>query len=208
MTEKRVLLFSLPFLLLIWIILANTHKRPTTFSLNVENQFTYGKSDAPVHMILFEEFSCPLCQTLHKEALPFIENNYVESGKLKITIIPLAFLDDSVPACTLSLCIQKIALTHMKSFHDFLFELPEEDLISFSFRDFVSAYIETHKTLPAPQILKCLREDTFDDAIEHNLSLAKKIYPKDIRVPIVLINGNLIKNADKTSISKAIDEAL
>ena len=208
MTEKRALLLSSFFLLIMWIILVLVHVQPSTFNLNVQEQYTYGKTDAPVHMILFEEFSCPLCQLLHKEALPFIEDNYVSKGKLKITIIPLAFLDDSLPACTLSLCIQKIALSHIKTFQDFLFKLPQEDLISFSFRDFVSAYIENHRTLPAPQILKCLREESFETEIERNLDLARKIYPGDLRVPIVLINGKLIKNADKTTLTKAIDEAL
>jgi protein-disulfide isomerase len=208
MTEKRLLFFSSIFLLFICVVVAITHKPASTFSLNVENQHTYGKIDAPVHMILFEEFSCSLCQALHKEALPFIESNYVETGKLKITIIPLAFLENSIPACTLSLCVQKLAPPHIKSFQDFLFNLKQEDLISFSYRDFVSAYIESNKNLPAPQILKCLREESFEKAIEHNLSLAKKIYPGDLRVPIVLINGKLIKNADKKNIMKAIDEKL
>lgn len=208
MTEKRLLLLSSLILFLVWILLVKIHQPPSTFNVDVQDQFTYGKSDAPVHMILFEEFSCPLCQVLHKDAIPFIETTYVDTGKVKITIIPLAFLDDSLPACTLSLCIQKIAKSHMKSFYDFLFGLPQDDLISFSYRDFVSAYIENHRNLPAPQVLKHLREDSFETAIEHNLSLARKIYPGDIKVPIVLIKGKLVKNADKTTISRAIDEAL
>ena len=50
--------------------------------------------------------------------------------------------------------------------------------------------------------------NSFENAIEHNLSLAKKIYPGDIKVPIVLVKGKLVKNADKTTISRAIDEGL
>ncbi len=208
MNEKKLLLISSFILILTWLLVIKINEQPTSFSLNVDNQFTYGKINAPVHLILFEEFSCPLCQVLHKDALPFIESNYVETGKVKITIIPLAFLDDSLPACTLSLCIQKIALSHTKTFQDFLFELPQADLVSFTFRDFVSAYIDSHRTLPAPQVLKCLREETFTEEIEHNLALARKIYPGDLRVPIVLINGRLIKNADKNTLTKAINEAL
>ncbi len=208
MTEKRLLLLSSFLLICIWILLVKIHQPQTTFDLDVQDQFTYGKSDAPVHVILFEEFSCPLCQILHNEAIPHIEKTYVDTGKVKITIVPLAFLDDSVLACTLSLCIQKIAKSHMKAFYDFLFNLSQEDLTSFSYRDFVSAYIESNKNLPAPKILKCLRDESFEETIEHNLSLAKKIYPGDIKVPIVLVKGKLVKNADKTTISKAIDEAL
>jgi protein-disulfide isomerase len=159
-------------------------------------------------MILFEEFACPVCRDLHKEVLPKIEKEYVEKNLVKLTIIPLAFLDDSITACTLTLCIQKVAPLALKAFYDFTAQLPYEDLISFSFRDFVSAFIENDKNLPAPQILKNLREISFTDEIEKNLELATKIYPGDIHVPIVLINGKLIKDASFKSISKAIHEAL
>ncbi len=208
MNEKKFLLTSLLLLGIVWITLVKTHELPDSFSIDVKNQFTFGNKDAPVHMILFEEFACPMCRNLHTDILPFIEKNYVEKNQVKITIIPLAFLDDSIAACTLSLCIQKIAPLELKAFYDFTAHLSYEDLISFSFRDFVSAFIETHKNLPAPQILKNLRESSFEDELKKNLELANKIYPGDKHVPIVLINGKLIKNASLKSISKAIDEAL
>ncbi len=208
MSEKKLILFSSLFLVLAFGALLFFHQRPKTFALNVDNQFTYGKLDAPVHMILFEEFACSACQALNNDILPPIEKEFLNTGKLKITIIPLAFLDDSLSACTLSICIQKIAGDHMKSFHNFLFNLNKDDLITFSYRDFVSAYVEKDSALPAPQILKALREDTFADAVEYNIALAKKIYPGDLHLPIVLINGKLIKKADQKTITKAIHEAL
>ena len=208
MSEKKLITLSSLFLILVFSVLLLFHNRPKTYTLNVENQFTYGKINAPVHMILFEEFACPACQTLNTDVLPHIEKEFLSSGKIKITIVPLAFLEDSLPACTLTLCIQKMAQDHMKPFYDFLFKLPKDDLITFSFRDFVSAYIEEDSALPAPQILQALREDSFADAIEYNIALAKKIYPGDLHLPIILINGKLIKNADLKIITKAINEAL
>lgn len=207
MSEKKILLISTFLLSLIWIILVKTHELPTSFSIDVKNQFTFGTEKAPIHMIVFEEFACPLCRNLHKEVLPFIEKTYIEKKRVKLTIIPLAFLDDSVTACTLSLCIQKIAPSALKAFYDFAANLPYEDLISFSFRDFVSAFIENDKNLPAPQILKKLRESSFEEELSKNLELANTIYPGDIHVPIVLINGKLIKEASLETILKAIDEA-
>ncbi len=208
MTEKKLLIFSAIFLILGWCVVAKIQQRPSTFSLDVSNQFTYGKEDAPVHMILFEEFACPMCGLLNKEALPGIEEKYVETGKLKVTIVPIAFLDDSLPACTLALCVQKLAFTHMKHFYHFLFQLPSEDLITFSFRDFLSGYLETNGSLPAPQIIQHLKETSFEEEIEFNIGLVKQIYPGNIHLPLVLINGKVIKNPDQKTISKAIDEAL
>jgi protein-disulfide isomerase len=208
MNEKKILLGSTFLLSVAWIILVKIHELPSSFSVDVNNQFTFGNKNAPVHMIIFQEFACPMCRNLHTEVLPQIEKTYLEKNQVKITIIPLAFLNDSVTACTLSLCIQKIAPLELKAFYDFTAHLPYEDLISFSFRDFVSAFIEIDKNLPAPQILKNLRDSSFEEELEKNLELATKIYPGDKHVPIVLINGKLIKDASLKSISKAIDEAL
>jgi protein-disulfide isomerase len=208
MNEKKLLILSSVFFAAIWVLILIIKSPNTTFSIDTEDQFTYGNSEAPVHMIIFEEFSCPLCRMLYIESLPFIEEKYVETGKVKVTIIPTAFLADSMAACTLSVCIQKLAPSEMKAFYDFLFHLPETDLISFSFRDFVSSYLETNKALPAPRILKELREETFEAPLERNLALARQVYPGDIHVPIVLINGKLITKPDQKTISKAIDEAL
>ncbi len=208
MNEKKLLLLSSLFFAAVWTFLLMIKSPNTTFSIDTQDQFTYGRDEAPVHMILFEEFSCPLCRIFYTNSLPALEKNYVETGKVKITIIPTAFLADSIAACTLSLCIQRLAPNEIKSFYDFVFHLPDSDIISFSFRDFVSNYLETSKTLPAPRILKELREDDFKEKIERNLALARQIYPGDIHVPIVLINGKLVAKPEYKTISKAIDEAL
>ena len=208
MSDKKLLIFSSIFLVLGWFTVAKIYERPSTFQLDVSEQFTYGKEDAPVHMILFEEFACPMCGALNREALPMIEEKYVETGKVKVTVIPIAFLDASLPACTLALCVHKIAMPHIKPFYEFLFQLSPDDLTTFSFRDFLSGYLETNGALPAPQIIQHLRETSFEKEIEHNLSLVKKIYPGNIHLPLVLINGKVIVHPDKQSLSKAIDEAL
>lgn len=185
MNERKLLVYSSIFLALVWIVVVATHKHSDCYSLNVKNQFTYGREDAPFHMILFEEFACPACGLFYRDDLPVIEKEYVEGGRLKVTIIPLAFLEASLDACRLALYIKEEMPSQMKQFYDSFFALPQK-MPPFSLTN----------------------DATFSDAIEHNLSLAKKIYPGDIHLPIVLVNGKLIKNADATTISKAIDEAL
>lgn len=202
MLERKLLVLSTLGIILVSLIVMKIPERTTPFSINVENQFTYGRADAPIHMILFTEFACPRCLMFHKEELSIIDKKYVEKGKVRVTIIPLAFLEESLPACTLSLCIQKEEPSHMKSFYDFLFHLPQETLTSSSVRALLGLY----QNLPSAQILQSLRNHSFANEIEHNISLAHQIYSEDVSVPIVLINGNLIPNTQ--SIIKVIDETL
>ncbi len=204
MNERKLLLYSSLFLAIISLLVIQIKEPPKRFSLNVENQFSYGNPNASVHMILLEEFACPLCSLFHKETLPIIDKNYVDTGRVKVTIVPLAFLDDSLSSCNLSLCMQKLAPSLMKPFYDFIFT--QETLTSP--RNLLSLYKEKESSLPSTQILQCLRKSSFDDTIEQNLALAKQIYPGDLHVPIVLINGKLIPNADSKTLSKAIDEVM
>lgn len=164
--------------------------------LRTDDPFTYGNPDAPIHIIVMEEFACSFCKTLCTEVLPTIEKNYVEKGLVKITLIPLAFLDESLPACTLALCTQKIAPDHLKSFYPFLF-----------LEDPLTLYKQTHPDFPSDEIQSHLNDD-FSDIIEHNLNLARSIYPNDIHVPIVLLNGKLIQDADLNTLPQEIDRFL
>lgn len=43
-----------------------------------------GQEDAPVTLVKFTDFGCPFCQRWHENTKPQLEQNYVESGDLKI----------------------------------------------------------------------------------------------------------------------------
>lgn len=43
-----------------------------------------GQEDAPVTMVMYEDFQCPFCKRFEENTFPKIESNFVESGDLKI----------------------------------------------------------------------------------------------------------------------------
>ncbi|MFB6226645.1 MAG: DsbA family protein [Candidatus Paceibacteria bacterium] len=43
-----------------------------------------GQEDAPVTVVKFTDLGCPFCQRWHKNTLPQIKSNYVESGDVKV----------------------------------------------------------------------------------------------------------------------------
>ncbi|TDL89360.1 DsbA family protein [Meridianimarinicoccus aquatilis] len=44
---------------------------------------TMGQADAPVTVVEYASFTCPHCATFHKEVLPQIRENYIDTGKVK-----------------------------------------------------------------------------------------------------------------------------
>ena len=170
---------------------------------------SYGNVKAPIQITIFQEFACPQCKRFHTEDLPKIDHHYVKKGQVGITVVPLAFLKYSIPSCLASLCIQKLLPHEAKDFYSFLFELPQEKLLSFSAESLIHLYSQKKpKDFPKNHLCKCLQKPLLN-LIEYNLSLAKHIYTEDqIHVPIVLINEHLILQPDYATVSKVIDEML
>lgn len=46
-------------------------------------EMAMGAEDAPVTVVEYASFTCPHCATFHKNVLPEIEKNYIETGKVR-----------------------------------------------------------------------------------------------------------------------------
>lgn len=62
-----------------------------------DSGLTLGDPGAPAEVEEFLDLQCPFCAQFSREAFPTVVRDYVRTGKLKITLRPLAFLgQDSV----------------------------------------------------------------------------------------------------------------
>jgi len=52
--------------------------------IEIEGEPVLGQEDAPVTMVVYEDFECPFCKRFEEGAVQDIESNYVESGQVKI----------------------------------------------------------------------------------------------------------------------------
>lgn len=50
----------------------------------LEGEPMLGDQNAPVTMVVYEDFQCPFCQQFEQNAMPQIVNNYVESGQVRV----------------------------------------------------------------------------------------------------------------------------
>jgi protein-disulfide isomerase len=208
MNERKLLVLTSIILSLLVFFTVLYIPNQTKINLNTDDHYTYGNPKAKSHLILFEEFACSSCKEFNQETLLKLEEKYLRQGHLKITIIPLAFLDDSLSACAIAISIKKLSSEHMKPFINFIFSLNDEILAKSTFRDLLSLYLKNDPTLPAPKILKSLAEQDYEKEINRNLKLAQDIYKGDVRVPIVILNGKLQSNKNFEALCKEIDETL
>jgi len=52
--------------------------------IEMEGEPVLGQEDAPVTMVVYEDFECPFCKRFEEGAIPQIKSNYVDSGQVKI----------------------------------------------------------------------------------------------------------------------------
>jgi protein-disulfide isomerase len=56
---------------------------------------TIGKASAPVEIIEYGDTSCPICKDASQTSIPQVVDDYVRTGKAKMTFRPIAFISRS-----------------------------------------------------------------------------------------------------------------
>lgn len=51
--------------------------------IEMDGEPVLGESDAPVTMVMYEDFQCPFCKRLEDNAFPQIKENYIDTGQVK-----------------------------------------------------------------------------------------------------------------------------
>ncbi len=52
--------------------------------IEIEGEPMMGDENAPVTLVMYEDFECPFCQRFEQNAVPQIVDNYVESGQVRL----------------------------------------------------------------------------------------------------------------------------
>jgi protein-disulfide isomerase len=150
-----------------------------------------GSPDAPVTMIEYSEYLCPYCRRFVLETLPLIEEEYIDTGKLK-----LIFRDFPVhgePSVIMAM-VAECAGDQGKfwEMHKLLFERAEEWSASEDLLATVQGYAE-ELGIDAEQYTSCLEEGALVERIleDYNIALQDGVGG----TPSFLINGTLVVGA-------------
>lgn len=65
-----------------------------------------GDPDAPLTLLMYEDFACSNCQKFFSSVEPFLVEEYIETGKVKLVIYTLAYIDrlQSLPSAEAAAC--------------------------------------------------------------------------------------------------------
>lgn len=95
---------------------------PSVIQVSLDDDPVKGNPNAPVTIIEFSDFQCPFCSRFFTQTLPLIEENYINSGKVKFVYrdMPLDSLHQNArPASIAAECADEQG--KFWEYHDILF---------------------------------------------------------------------------------------
>ncbi|NMJ77255.1 thioredoxin domain-containing protein [Nanohaloarchaea archaeon] len=79
--------------------------------IDMEGEPVLGQEDAPVTMVIYEDYQCPFCKRFETQTFPKIKSNYVDSGDVKVVWkdfpAPSLGHDWSEPAAAATECVYR-----------------------------------------------------------------------------------------------------
>jgi len=100
---------------------------PQIFQVLLEDDPFKGNPNAPVTVVEFSDFQCPFCSRFFTQTLPLLEENYIDTGKIKLVYkdLPLDNLHPNArPAHIAAECADEQGM--FWEYHDVLFEKQSE----------------------------------------------------------------------------------
>ncbi len=178
------------------------------FQVETEGQMSYGLDSAKVNVIVFEEFACFQCRRFHNEVMPELFGKYVNTGKVKLTLIPVAYLDPSLPAFSAACCISKLGPKYLKAFLDHVFEMSDKEMSTLSARELAASFASTAPKISLNEILQCTKSSHIEEEREKSIAQATALYDENIHMPTLLVNGRIVSPLDKQSVFSTIEKEL
>ncbi len=176
--------------------------------IELEGEPTMGSSDAPVTLVMYEDFECPFCQQFEQNAVPQIVSNYVESGDVRLVWkdFPLAQLHPwATPAAEAMECVYRQDEDAFWTVKDRIFE-NQNTLSTSNVQDQIKSWA-AEEGVSESAVQSCIDSGDATQEVEDDQSEGRTIGVSG--TPSVVVNGELIVGAQPFSrFESAIESAL
>jgi len=170
--------------------------------VNTDGNYFKGAEDASVTIIEWSDFQCPFCERFYSNTLQQIEENYVETGKVKLVYKDFP-LDSIHPQATPAAIAARCAGDQGKfwEFHDKIFE-NQRFLSEDSYKQWAGEL-----GLDTATFNECFDNQEHLSAVRQDLVEGQQAGVRG--TPGFLVNGKLISGAQPYSVfQQAIEDAL
>ncbi len=172
--------------------------------LDVTGQPALGAADAPVTMVVFEDFRCPGCQSFELNVMPGIRRDYVDNGRVRVVYMNLPVLGPaSEYVARVGECVfdqSNAAFWEMKTpLYRAQAELADE-------RRALELALTYAPGVDAAQVDTCLADPASLEAVRADSATASRLELRS--TPSVVVNGVAVATPSDAAVRSAIDAAL
>jgi len=142
-----------------------------------------------IELVVFEDLCCISCRTFSEEIFPQIAKEFLETGKARLTVIPVAFGEESKPIANAALAVYKMAPQRFIPFILELFKSKE------SGREHLLATAAKIGGIDAEKLTQCIDSQLYYQELDSNLTWATRLMGKEFGTPTLFVNGILTSTA-------------
>lgn len=192
------------------IVLNGKGDKSAASTIDYKDQPYIGKESAPVEIVEFGDYKCPHCAEFNESLLPYIQQQFVETGKAKLYFMNYAFIaaDSTTAAQFAETVYQQLGNEKFWKFHELLFanqttKAGKENQMT---EDFLKAVLgQVANKAETEKVVKAFEKNKAKDAFKKDMTTANKL--KVQATPAIFIGGKEFKGKTMDDFNKMVDEA-
>ena len=173
----------------------------------IEEQPMLGDPEAPVTIVTFEDFKCPVCQRFEQTVMPRLEEELIETGRANVVFINYQFLGpDSTTAGIAGECVYQQSEELFWEYKTIVFRAqgPESQQWATPQR-LVQLAREYVPDIDADQLAECLDERRYEDEVLQDRRTAEAAGATG--TPTVFVDGEKLSDWSFPAIERAVTQA-
>jgi protein-disulfide isomerase len=198
--------------LAVFMLTGNFNKDSGQSEISYKNQPYLGGEDAPVSIIEFGDYKCPICKDFNESFFPLIDQELIQTGKVKFYFLnyPFISVDSERSALYGETVYKEIGNDTFWKFHKLLYEKQPEDQSQERKDVFTEKFLEdTLKEVTSDENVKKVsgkyKANASEKAVETDEALVNDLGVTG--TPTLFVNGKKFEGNTFDDLQKMVEEA-
>lgn len=179
---------------------------PSAVDFRLEEQPLLGDPEAPVTIVAFEDFMCPVCRRFEETVFPRIEQELVATGKANMAFINFQFIGpSSTRAGIAGECAYEQNPDAFWDYKTILYRAQGPESEDWATKERLVELAEYQGDLDTEALAQCIEEQRYADEVQADYEIAQAAGATG--TPTILVDGRKLRGWDFDTISTAVEEA-
>jgi protein-disulfide isomerase len=161
------------------------------FPFDYASQPTIGQANAPIKLMEFGDFKCPICKEFSTKVYPQLKKDFIDTGKAQMSFIDFQIIPGSMPAAIAAKSVFHQNKDAFWTYYDALYEAQQPEAVDWATSDFLTNLAKT-KNIPVNYDLlkKDIDGNVYLKEVQKEYATAEKT--KIGGTPALFMNGFVI----------------